>query len=173
MLRPDGFSRKSPAVPRGERRRPRAPAEPPESGGGAARAAPRRREPLPPSGGRRGGGTHFSGARSRRLSGADRNRGTKQKVSQKNPPRSPVHIVPSLVSEGNPRARERVFVRRGRGRWFSAPRRCGAVRSAQRRPGRAAPQPPRRRGPARPGDRREAPPPPGRAREPTEIKLSI
>lgn len=82
-----------------------------------------------------------------RLPGAARNRGTKQKVSQKNPPRSPVNISPCLVSEGNPRGRKRVFVRRDRGRWFSAPRRCG---DAQRSPGRAVPQPPAtgvRRGP--------------------------
>lgn len=107
------------------------------------------------------------GAHSGRLPGADGNRGTNQKVSQKNPPRSPVHIAPSPREIPAPEseclyagAAAAGFPRRG------GAGRCGAVRLGQ-----AAPQPPAaglQRCPSTGG--RDLLP---RAGEPTEIKVSI
>lgn len=130
----------------------------PERGRGAARAAPRRREPLPPSGGRRGGGTHCSGAHSRRLPGADRNRGTKQNESKKTHPApwlilsrlSSPREIPSPKSECLYAGAEAAgFPRRG----FAG--RCGAPIG----PGLGCPAALRRRDPARVGDERGTTPP--------------
>lgn len=120
--RPGRCPRKSPA-PRGRATPPPAPPRSPAPPGAAAPSG------SPP----RAGGS----------------RGTKQRVSQKNPPRSPVNISPARVSQGNPRGRQRLFARRGRSLRFSERR-----RSARRRPdGPAAPQ---HRGPAAPRQPRPA-----------------
>lgn len=77
-----------------------------------------------------------AGAHSGRLPGADRNRGTKQKVSQKTPPRSPVHTVP--LRGKSPRPRASVCTPAPRPLAF----RPEAGQGCAVRLGRAAPQPP-------------------------------
>lgn len=130
----------------------------PGRGRAAALAALRRQEPLPPSGGRRGGGTYCSGAHSRRLPGADRNRGTKQNESKKTHPApwlilsrlSSPREIPAPKSECLYSGAEAAgFPRRG----FAG--RCGAPIG----PGPGCPAALRRRDPARVRDERATPPP--------------